>query len=341
MLSIFNKPGPNISKKEARTIVRDAYGLDLSATMLTSERDQNYLLKEKAGPKYVLKISHAAESLDVLEMQHAALAHIFLYDPEMQLPHPVNTLDGELIFRHKAASNENHYIRMVEYVPGESMKDLEKQTNGLINDLGSFLGRLDLALHGFEHPAARRSFPWDVAQTQFLITSQDNIRSKEDQLIIQHFLQEYEKNIVPISHDLKRAVIHNDGNDHNVIINKNNRAHGIIDFGDMVHTYIICESAVCLAYLVINNPDPINLTAELIKAYQKVFPLTELEISVIIYFICLRLCISVTMAAYRKQLFPDNKYITVTEDQAWVFLRKMKSVDLQDWSGQVVNKIFH
>ena len=310
MLSIFNKPGPNIPKKEAQTIVRDAYGLNLSATMLTSERDQNYLLKEKVGPKYVLKISHAAESLDVLEMQHAALAHIFLYDPEMQLPHPVNTLDGELIFRHKAASNENHYIRMVEYVPGELMKDLEKQTNGLINDLGSFLGRLDLALHGFEHPAARRSFPWDVAQTQFLITSQDNIRSKEDQLIIQHFLQEYEKNIVPISHDLKRAVIHNDGNDHNVIINKNNRAHGVIDFGDMVHTYIICESAVCLAYLVINNPDPINLTAELIKAYQNVFPLTELEVSVIIYFICLRLCISVTMAAYRKQLFPDNKYIT-------------------------------
>ena len=65
MLSIFNKPGPNISKKEARTIVRDAYGLDLSATMLTSERDQNYLLKEKAGPKYVLKISHASESIDV------------------------------------------------------------------------------------------------------------------------------------------------------------------------------------------------------------------------------------------------------------------------------------
>ena len=341
MLSIFNKPGPNIPKKEAQTIVRDAYGLNLSATMLTSERDQNYLLKEKADPKYVLKISHAAESLDVLEMQHAALAHIFLYDSEMQLPHPVNTLNGELIFRHKAASNENHYIRMVEYVPGELMKDLEKQTNGLINDLGSFLGRLDLALHGFEHPAARRSFPWDVAQTQFLITSQDNIRSKEDQLIIQHFLQEYEKNIVPISHDLKRAVIHNDGNDHNVIINKNNRAHGVIDFGDMVHTYIICESAVCLAYLVINNPDPINLTAELIKAYKNVFPLTELEVSVIIYFICLRLCISVTMAAYRKQLFPDNKYITVTEDQAWVFLRKMKSVDLQDWSGQVVNKIFH
>ena len=341
MLSIFNTPGPNISKRAARTIVRDAYGLDLSATVLTSERDQNFLLKEKAEPKYILKISHAAESLDVLEMQHAALAHISLHDPEMQLPHPVNTLDGELIFRHKATFNEKHYIRMVEYVPGESIKYLRKQTNGLINDLGSLLGRLDLALQRFEHPAARRSFPWDVAQTDFLINSQDKIRSEEDQLIIQHFLQEYEKNIVPISHELNRAVIHNDGNDHNVIVNKDNRAHGIIDFGDMVHTYIICEPAICLAYLVINNPDPIGLAAELIKAYQAVFPLTELEISVIMYFICLRLCVSVTMAAYRKQLFPDNKYITVTEDQAWAFLRKMKNADLKGWSDQVVDKTFH
>ncbi|GIS71154.1 MAG: hypothetical protein CM1200mP10_07310 [Candidatus Neomarinimicrobiota bacterium] len=43
----------------------------------------------------------------------------------------------------------------------------------------------------------------------------------------------------------------------------------------------------CLAYLVLNNPDPIDLTAKLINAYQTVFPLTELEISVIIYFISL------------------------------------------------------
>ena len=341
MLSIFNTPAPNISKSAAQTIVRDAYGLDLSAIALTSERDQNYLLKKKAEPKYVLKISNLAETFDVLEMQHSALAHIYLHDPEIQLPRPVNTLDGELIFHHETASNEKHYIRMVEYVPGELMKDLGKQTNGLINDLGYLLGRLDLALQGFEHPAARRSFPWNVAQTDFLINNQDNIRSEEDQLIIQHFLQEYEKNIVPISRELNRAVIHNDGNDHNVIVNKDNRAHGIIDFGDMIHTYIICESAVCLAYLVLKNPDPIDLTAELIKAYQTVYPLTELEISVIIYFICLRLCVSVTMAAYRKQLFPDNKYILVTENQAWGFLRKMKNVDLQDWSDKVVDKTFH
>ena len=59
----------------------------------------------------------------------------------------------------------------------------------------------------------------------------------------------------------------------------------------------------------------------------------------IIYFICLRLCISVTMAAYRKKIFPENQYIRVTEDQAWDFLRKIKHVDLEYCSDQIINTV--
>ena len=59
----------------------------------------------------------------------------------------------------------------------------------------------------------------------------------------------------------------------------------------------------------------------------------------IIYFICLRLCVSVTMAAYRKKIFPDNKYIRVTENQAWEFLIKIQQVDLQLWSDQIMKKV--
>ena len=331
MLSIFNTPAPNISISAAQTIVMDAYGLDLSATALTSERDQNYLLKKKAEPKYVLKISKPAESFDVLEMQHAALAHIYLHDPEIQLPRPVNTLDGELIFHHETASNEKHYIRMVEYVPGELMKDLGKQTNGLINDLGYLLGRLDLALQGFEHPAARRSFPWNVAQTDFLINNQDNIRSEEDQLIIQHFLQEYEKNIVPISHELNKAVIHNDGNDYNVLLNDNGHISGVIDFGDMAHTFLASELAVAITYLILEEAEPETKIKSVVQGFQSVYPLRDEEIESLIHLVCVRACFSVVTANYRKKLFPENKYISVTEPYAWTFLKNFADKELSNF----------
>jgi len=76
-----------------------------------------------------------------------------------------------------------------------------------------------------------------------------------------------------------------------------------------------------------------------LNAYQSVYPITKLEIEVIIYFICLRLCISVTMAAYRKKIFPENQYIRVTEDQAWDFLIKIKQVDLEYCSDQIMNTV--
>tara|TARA_Y100001960_G_C14241712_1_gene618607 strand:+ start:41 stop:196 length:156 start_codon:yes stop_codon:yes gene_type:complete len=49
--------------------------------------------------------------------------------------------------------------------------------------------------------------------------------------------------------------------------------------------------------------------------------------------------VSVTMAAYRKKIFPDNKYIRVTENQAWEFLIKIQQVDLQLWSDQIMKKV--
>jgi len=45
------------------------------------------------------------------------------------------------------------------------------------------------------------------------------------------------------------------------------------------------------------------------------------------------------MAAYRKKIFPENQYIRVTEDQAWDFLRKIKQVDLEYCSDQIMNTV--
>jgi hypothetical protein len=42
------------------------------------------------------------------------------------------------------------------------------------------------------------------------------------------------------------------------------------------------------------------------------------------------------MVAYRKQLFPDNKYISVTENQAFDFLEKIQKEDLTRWSDKLV-----
>ena len=107
---------------------------------------------------------------------------------------------------------------------------------------------------------------------------------------------------------------------------------GIIDFGDMGYSYQVAEPAVAMAYVAIDSDDPLNSMGQILKGYHEFFQLSEKELKFTIYLVCLRLSISVTMASYRKKLFSENKYITISESSAWKFLRSMNQKDLKEIS---------
>jgi hypothetical protein len=294
--------------------------------VLNSERDQNFLCN--AGEKkYVLKISNPDEDRSVLDMQNACVQYIKEHDPSLQVPlafKEVKTIEKE---------GTSFFIRLVDYLPGQLLMEMVHHSD-LLYELGSFLGRLRTAMNGFDHPAGHRDFPWDVAYIDFIKEHKHYLESKEG--VVDHFIDQYEQIVLPITSKLRKALIHNDGNDHNVLVNEDGETCGIIDFGDMVYTYIACEPAVCMAYVALGKDEPLEPIVQVLKGFHERFPLTLLELSALIYMVCIRLCITVTMAAYRKQLFPDNKYISVTENQAFDFLEKIQNEDLNRWSDKLV-----
>ena len=274
-----------------------------------------------------MKISNPDEDRAVLEMQNACMQYIKDHDPSLQVPlafKEVKTIEYE---------GTSFFIRLVDYLPGQFLMNVDHH-NDLLYELGSFLGRLRTAMNGFDHPAGHRDFPWDVANVDFIKEHKHFLNSKKG--IVDHFINQYEQNILPIVSKLRKVLIHNDGNDHNVLVNENGKINGIIDFGDMIYTFIACEPAVCMAYVALEKDDPLEAIAQVLKGFHEKFPLTHDELLSVIYLVCMRSCITVTMAAYRKQLFPDNKYISVTEDQAWDFLKKMQHEDLKKWSDKLV-----
>ena len=275
----------------------------------------------------MLKISNPDEDRAVLEMQNACMQYIKDHDPSLQVPlafKEVKTIEYE---------GTSFFIRLVDYLPGQFLMNVDHH-NDLLYELGSFLGRLRTAMNGFDHPAGHRDFPWDVANVDFIKEHKHFLNSKKG--IVDHFINQYEQNVLPIVSKLRKVLIHNDGNDHNVLVNENGKINGIIDFGDMIYTFIACEPAVCMAYVALEKDDPLEAIAQVLKGFHEKFPLTHDELLSVIYLVCMRSCITVTMAAYRKQLFPDNKYISVTEDQAWDFLKKMQHEDLKKWSDKLV-----
>ena len=325
-MSVFNSPPPNYSLEDIIKLVEDHYGFIVQITVLNSERDQNFLCATDKK-KYVLKISNPDEDRAVLEMQNACMQYIKDHDSSLQVPlafKEVKTIEFE---------GTSFFIRLVDYLPGQFLMNVDHH-NDLLYELGSFLGRLRTAMNGFDHPAGHRDFPWDVANVDFIKEHKHFLNSKKG--IVDHFINQYEQNVLPIVSKLRKVLIHNDGNDHNVLVNENGKINGIIDFGDMIYTFIACEPAVCMAYVALEKDDPLEAIAQVLKGFHEKFPLTHDELLSVIYLVCMRSCITVTMAAYRKQLFPDNKYISVTEDQAWDFLKKMQHEDLKKWSDKLV-----
>jgi Ser/Thr protein kinase RdoA (MazF antagonist) len=64
---------PTLTVADAQQVAVGLYGLDGAIEPLPSERDQNFHIVTAAGAAYVLKISRADESRDVLAAQERVL----------------------------------------------------------------------------------------------------------------------------------------------------------------------------------------------------------------------------------------------------------------------------
>ena len=75
----------------------------------------------------------------------------------------------------------------------------------------------------------------------------------KDTEIIEYFLELFE-GIEPDLTDLRKQVIHGDANNYNVVVDESN-AIGVIDFGDMIHSQLIFDLAIALAYVILDKKD--------------------------------------------------------------------------------------
>jgi 4-aminobutyrate aminotransferase-like enzyme/Ser/Thr protein kinase RdoA (MazF antagonist) len=331
LISATKPPRPAFSASDAAGFAQELYGITATARELPSERDQNFHL-QCAGEQFVLKISNAVESREVLDFQNQALARLAERGLAAFCPRVRAAKSGELIAAVKHADGRAHLARLLSYLPGAFLAHVNPHTPELLYSLGHLFGRMDDALAGFSHPAMQRELKWDSKHAAALIKRDlGGITDPARRAIVAQLLAQFETAVAPILPHLRQSVIHNDGNDHNILVSRDGargqRVSGIIDFGDLVQTYTVSELAVASAYAMLEKADPVMAAAHIARGYHAAFPLTEPELAALFHFICLRLCLSVTISACQRQLEPDNDYLVISEKPAWALLEKLVSVN--------------
>ena len=327
---------PRFSEQDAVSIARDFFGFDASARQLPSERDQNFHLTCRTGEQYVLKVANATESVEVLEFQNQVMMHIARNKDRLEpgivaAPEICTSINGEQIMSMEGLEGATHFVRLLTYLPGKPLARVRPHDAHLLTDLGRFFGGLDRILADFDHPAAHRDFHWDLKNAGRVVNR--TIGFIDDPVkgdLIKRFLERFQTQIEPQLQRLPTSVIHNDANDYNVLVEPHgkwrNRVSGVIDFGDMVFTYTVCEVAIACAYAMLNKTDSLAAAAHIVAGYHQNRPLTELELEVLFDLICMRLCMSVCHAANQTRFEPDNEYLRISEKPVWALLKKLQNV---------------
>lgn len=298
---------PRWSLAAALDAARSAFGLDGTATALPSERDQNVLLTTADGSSVVLKIANAHESQQMLEAEVGAMEACRATG---LTPNVLSSTAGGPI-----VEIDGHLVRCVTVVPGVTMARLRHRSDELLRSLGRAVGSVNAALDGVEHPALHRDFVWDLARAPEVIA--EGLHQVADIGLASAVSEASERARAALDvhgPSLRTAVIHNDANDHNVLVDPAaDSVSGIVDFGDMVVSHLVNDLAIAGAYGVLDAADPLAAMASITAGFHATRPLQPAEVAVLWPLVGLRLAASVVIAARQQAERPGDDYLGVSQ----------------------------
>ena len=318
---------PALAPADAEEILARRYKRPGAVRPLPSERDQNFLVRFADGKRAVLKIAHTGEDRDVLDLQHGALRRLAERAPGIALPRVLPAADGADIVALAGAEGEIHLVRLLTWVPGTPLALIRPHTPELLESLGRLIAQLDTGLEGLDHPAAHRQLKWDLARAEWIRDHLDAVQDASRRALVTRVLDRYRSDVAPSLGVLPAGTIYNDANDHNVLVRGEDpwtrRVTGAIDFGDLVHSAIVCDVAIAAAYAALGKADPLAAAARVAAGYQALHPLSEAEVDLLDALIETRLAVSVVNAAVQRAAVPDNPYLTISEAAAWEALERL------------------
>ncbi|WP_180994053.1 phosphotransferase, partial [Arenibacter sp. NBRC 103722] len=268
-----------ITVDQAIKIALENFNIQGTAKPLPGEIDFNFKIDATDGAEYILKVSRPDENADYLGFQQKLLLYANDQAKDLTVPKVIRDRQGNLISEIKDEYGNIRKVRLLSWISGRVWSTVNPQLDNLRESLGGQCGRLTRALQGFDHPEAHRKFVWDIAEGAWT-TDYLHLFRNGDKDVISYFQNQFKQAQTNYS-ILRKAVVHNDANDNNVIVSQDlvhPKVVSAIDFGDSVYTQIINDLAVACAYAIMGHNDPLEAAIPIVRGYHRSFPLEENEL---------------------------------------------------------------
>ena len=304
---LFDRNLPDVELEEATLLARAHYGIEGDLHALGGERDLNFRVASDDGD-YVFKISNEADGEDVVGIQAKALRHIRRRDPSLPVPQIQRDRDGKFMRRVTTDSGTSHILRLVSYLPGTPVEDAAP-TLRTWRETGALMGRMNVALSSFYHPAARANdHPWDTSGCLRFQPLTEHIEDASTRKLVNSIFDRFREHTKPRLDATRHQVIHQDAHCGNVLVDSSDPEHviGLIDFGDMLYGPIVADLAIVPDRTKHSNDRLLDVICSAAIGFDETFPLLEDEVDLLYDVICARYALGATIIAARTALHDDQ-----------------------------------
>jgi Ser/Thr protein kinase RdoA (MazF antagonist) len=311
--------------------VRAIFDLSGSLTPLPGERDQNFMLESGSGERYVLKVSSPEEQDEILRFETEMLVRLSEKTQGL-VPGVMQAQSGEHLVEYEDSDGGSHRLRIVEFLPGTLLANVQPRSEALLVDFGRRVAELDSALGGYpDHPPARIDFDWALGNSASVMERCLHLLQGEEKALVERALNAFNER-GPDFLGLGSQIIHGDINDHNVLVSdpsgSDRYVTGFIDFGDAHSAPRVFDLAIAIAYAVLDVSDPLMAAAAITQGFHERTPLSLEEVHVVFTLARARLGASVSIAAWRRQEAEVvDEHLLVSERPAWDLLRTLDPIN--------------
>lgn len=346
MISEFKQIGPGT----VQALLRQHWGLAAQISELPSYADKNFRVRNGAQ-EFVAKLANPGWNYDDLDFENQALMHLQSKQLTLQLPRVKLSIDEQHLLIVPVSwhgSMQSSYMRLLSFIPGDTYLSLARQFRQQNNQqalarleisLGQCVAQVARGLADFTHSRAERPHAWNLLSVANLRPGLVNVIDPILQQQLNEILSLFERELLPIVHELPMQVVHNDANDLNLIVS-HGEVTGLIDFGDMCHSLRIADLAIAITYALQFSFDVRTSLLRITLAYLQICHLQEKELHVLWTCILARLSQSVLLATQAAIEQPENSFAQVSQTAVRNMLNEfiqMDRVGLQRDLKQLLN----
>lgn len=323
-----------LTDSTAEAIAWHHWGLRARASVLPSHSDRNFLLRDEGGARFVLKLAHPSWAFADIDLENEAMLALAAREPALGCPR-VHPARGGAHLLALPVAGETRLVRLLDFVPGATYAEVigtlgSEQRATLHESLGRAVGRLSRGLAGFSHPSAVREHDWNLLRLPAALGEIEHITDAGLRDLVRHHAGDFCAAIDARRRDFPIQVLHNDANDHNVIVDAAGdapRVSAIIDFGDTCTSFRLADLAIACTYALQYEDDPLACARHIVAGYLAEQPLLRRELAALHAFILARLCQSILMATRAAREQPGNDYAFVSQAGVRRLLQRLSDVD--------------